>query len=256
MSAAGQRDADGRSGGNLPAALHLPRRPWRHPARWFNDRPHMRTLEHRELIANRGLRTGDVIHTEPGGSGGEQHSGGNLPAALHLPRRPWRHPARWFNDSPEQCGAHPPRLPRPPLIPSALPCLALGKKKLIFPILEAKFGVVLPGRILLPVWEISVSFFPKPNRAARWGSTAGVTPWTPRKVKSGRKITAGATICITLTPRLPRPPYCYCAAVWFCRGEFCFQYGKYQFLFSQSQTGQRPSQIQGTIRITVLNTVQ
>lgn len=33
---------------------------------------------------------------------------------------------------------------------------------------------VLPARILLPAWEISVSFFPKPNRAARWGSMAAL----------------------------------------------------------------------------------
>ncbi|VEA98763.1 Uncharacterised protein [Klebsiella pneumoniae] len=31
-----------------------------------------------------------------------------------------------------------------------------------------------------------------------------VTPWTPRKVKSGRKMTAGATICITLTPQIAK----------------------------------------------------
>ena len=37
-----------------------------------------------------------------------------------------------------------PRLPSPPLIPSALPCLALGKKKLIFPMLEAKFAPAKP----------------------------------------------------------------------------------------------------------------
>ncbi len=34
-----KRDADGRPGGHLPAALHLSRRPWRHPARWFDNHP-------------------------------------------------------------------------------------------------------------------------------------------------------------------------------------------------------------------------
>ena len=37
-----------------------------------------------------------------------------------------------------------PRLPSPPLIPNALPCLALGKKKLILPILEAKLAPAKP----------------------------------------------------------------------------------------------------------------
>ena len=100
-----------------------------------------------------------------------------------------------------------------------------------------------------------------------------VTPWTPRKVKSGRKITAGATICITLTPRLPRPPLIPSALP-------CLALGKKKLIFPileakfapakphssaitiNTQNGvaifwiATPSQIQGTIRITVLNTVQ
>ena len=100
-----------------------------------------------------------------------------------------------------------------------------------------------------------------------------VTPWTPRKVKSGRKMTAGATICITLTPRLPRPPLTPSALP-------CFAFGKKKLIFPMleakfapakphnnaiiinTQNGvvifwiATPNQIQGTIRITVLNTVQ
>ena len=37
-----------------------------------------------------------------------------------------------------------PRLPSPPLIPSALPCFALGKKKLMLPMLEAKLAPAKP----------------------------------------------------------------------------------------------------------------
>ena len=37
-----------------------------------------------------------------------------------------------------------PRLPKPPLIPSALPCFSFGKKKLMFAILEAKFAPAKP----------------------------------------------------------------------------------------------------------------
>ena len=36
------------------------------------------------------------------------------------------------------------RLPSPPLMPSALPCLAFGKKKLMFPMLEAKLAPAKP----------------------------------------------------------------------------------------------------------------
>lgn len=37
-----------------------------------------------------------------------------------------------------------PKFPNPPLIPRALPCLAFGKKKLILPMLEAKFAPAKP----------------------------------------------------------------------------------------------------------------
>ncbi|MNC22064.1 hypothetical protein D3C75_700540 [compost metagenome] len=37
-----------------------------------------------------------------------------------------------------------PRLPKPPLIPSAPPCFAFGKKKLMFAMLEAKFAPAKP----------------------------------------------------------------------------------------------------------------
>lgn len=57
--------------------------------------------------------------------------------------RDWKpeNPAFWENK-----GKHTltPKFPNPPLIPRALPCLAFGKKKLILPMLEAKFAPAKP----------------------------------------------------------------------------------------------------------------
>ena len=74
----------------------------------------------------------------------------------------------------------------------------------------------------MEAFELAISFMPK-NAAMVASSRRGAqiqaafashivepsscgTPCTPRKVNIGRKMTSGATSCITLTPRLPSPP--------------------------------------------------
>ncbi len=99
------------------------------------------------------------------------------------------------------------------------------------------------------------------------------TPCTPRKVKMGRKITSGAINCITLTPRLPRPPLMPSALP-------CFALGKKKLILPMLEAKlapanphisamiintpngvavfctAKPSQTQGITRMTVLKMVQ
>ncbi len=108
-------------------------------------------------------------------------------------------------------------------------------------------------------------------RASREPSGCG-TPWTPKKVNIGRKITSGASNCITLTPRFPSPPLIPNALP-------CLAFGKKKLMlpildakFAPAKPHNRamsintpkgvagfctanPSQAQGIINITVLNTV-
>ncbi|MNR08942.1 hypothetical protein D3C85_1251210 [compost metagenome] len=141
----------------------------------------------------------------------------------------------------------------------------------------------------MDAFELAISFMPKKaarvaisNRGAQIHaalasdstepSSCG-TPWTPRNANIGRKITAGATICITLTPRLPSPPLIPSALP-------CLAFGKKKLMlpmldakFAPANPHSRamvintqygvalfctaiPSHTQGTINITVLNIVQ
>ena len=92
----------------------------------------------------------------------------------------------------------------------------------------------------MDAFELAMSFMPK-NAAmvARISSGAQIhaafashivepsscgTPCTPRKVNIGRKITSGATSCITLTPRLPSPPLMPSALP-------CLAFGKKKLMF-------------------------